>query len=50
MAIPEEVRPSVMKGIEDEIDAVICAWVGAKYVEGEARAYGDRDAAVWCPE
>jgi predicted RNase H-like nuclease len=38
-----------MKRYEDSLDAVICAWVGALYLEGQAEAFGDDDAAVWVP-
>jgi predicted RNase H-like nuclease len=40
---------SSLKPFEDMLDAVICAWVGACYVQGRAEAYGDDDAAVWVP-
>ena len=31
------------------LDAILCAWIGARYIEGAARAFGDSDAAIWCP-
>jgi hypothetical protein len=31
------------------IDALVCAWVGMKYLAGEAVAYGDETAAIWVP-
>jgi predicted RNase H-like nuclease len=40
---------SSLKPFEDMLDAVICAWVGACYVQGRAEAYGDDDAAIWVP-
>ena len=40
---------SRLKPFEDALDAIVCAWVGARYIMGEAQAYGDRTAAVWCP-
>jgi predicted RNase H-like nuclease len=36
-----------LKRFEDALDALVCAWVGIKYLEGEAVAYGDEDAAIW---
>jgi len=30
-----------LKRYEDSLDALVCAWVGAKYVEGDAVPYGD---------
>jgi predicted RNase H-like nuclease len=40
---------SGLKRYEDSLDALVCAWVGAKYLEGEAVAYGDHTAAIWIP-
>ena len=34
---------------EDALDALVCAWVGARYFEGSAIAYGDANAAIWVP-
>lgn len=38
-----------MKGFEDTLDAVVCAWVGACVMDGRARAYGDFEPAIWVP-
>jgi predicted RNase H-like nuclease len=38
-----------LKLYEDSLDALVCAWVGAKYLEEEAKPYGDHTAAVWVP-
>lgn len=35
------------KHYEDSRDALVCAWLGAKYQEGDAVPYGDRTAAIW---
>lgn len=49
------VRPSVsismaaLKPYEDALDAVICAWVGACFVNGAAEPFGDDEAAIWVP-
>jgi predicted RNase H-like nuclease len=43
------VSTSGLKRYEDSLDALVCAWVGAKYLEGEAIPYGDDTAAVWVP-
>lgn len=40
---------SGLKRYEDALDALVCAWVGAKYLEGEATRYGDDTAAIWVP-
>jgi len=38
-----------LKRYEDALDALVCAWVGAKYLMGEAVAHGDSTAAIWIP-
>ncbi len=38
-----------LKRYEDALDALVCAWVGARYLEGCATAYGDGNAAIWIP-
>jgi predicted RNase H-like nuclease len=38
-----------LKQYEDTLDALVCAWVGAKYLAGEAEPYGDETAAIWVP-
>ena len=38
-----------LKRYEDALDALICTWVGARYIMGRAVAYGDAAAAIWVP-
>jgi predicted RNase H-like nuclease len=38
-----------LKRYEDSLDALVCAWVGAKYLAGEAKPYSDDTAAIWVP-
>ena len=38
-----------LKRYEDVLDALVCAWVGACYIEGNATAYGDNNAVIWVP-
>jgi predicted RNase H-like nuclease len=38
-----------LKAHEDMLDAVIAAWVGARYLAGSAEPFGDHDAAIWLP-
>jgi len=40
---------SHLKRYEDALDALICGWVGMRYLEGRARPYGDETAAIWVP-
>ena len=43
------VSTSGVKRYEDSLDALVCSWVGAKYLEGAAIPYGDATAAIWVP-
>jgi predicted RNase H-like nuclease len=38
-----------LKGYEDALDALVCAWVGVRYLAGRAHACGDDTAAIWIP-
>lgn len=40
---------SHLKRYEDALDALICAWVGVRYLDGAAIALGNDTAAIWCP-
>lgn len=40
---------SALKRYEDALDALVCAWVGVRYMQGTAIAHGDDTAAIWCP-
>ncbi|NKF13527.1 DUF429 domain-containing protein [Rhizobium sp. BUS002] len=44
-----DARGFEMKAFEDALDAVVCAWVGACVMDGRARAFGDRESAIWVP-
>ena len=39
-----------LKKYEDALDAIVCAWVGTRFLEGTAQPYGDDVAAIWVPE
>jgi predicted RNase H-like nuclease len=38
-----------LKAFEDALDALICGWVGIRYLADPCRAYGDDTAAIWIP-
>lgn len=38
-----------LKSIEDSLDALVCALVGARYLTGNVEALGDETAAIWVP-
>ena len=38
-----------LKALEDQIDALVCAWVGIQILRGSAEPLGDSDAAIWVP-
>jgi predicted RNase H-like nuclease len=42
-------RPKELKSVEDMLDAVICAWVGYKFAQREAEAFGGPSDAIWVP-
>jgi predicted RNase H-like nuclease len=42
-------RIAVLKGVEDALDAVVCAWVAHEVFCARCRAYGDADAAIIVP-
>jgi predicted RNase H-like nuclease len=42
-------RTATLKGIEDVLDAAVCAWVGCEYLAGRAIPYGDETSAIWLP-
>lgn len=47
---PQDIESfAALKPYEDALDALISAWVGICYLNGQARAYGDKDAAIWIP-
>lgn len=40
---------AALKPWEDRLDALVCAWMGVRYLEGGAVPLGDATSAVWCP-
>jgi predicted RNase H-like nuclease len=40
---------SSLKRFEDALDALICGWIGSRFLVGRADAFGDASAAVWVP-
>ena len=42
-------RLAALKRHEDALDALLCAWVAALYLEGRAEPFGDADSAIWAP-
>ena len=50
LPVPDHVGSlSALKRYEDALDALVCAWVGVCYMQGEAVPLGDDKAAIWCP-
>lgn len=39
-----------MKAFEDQLDAVVCAWVAIEVLNDRALPYGDEVSAVWIPK
>jgi predicted RNase H-like nuclease len=38
-----------LKAMEDQIDAIVCAWVGTQVLKGAADPFGDNTSAIWIP-
>lgn len=47
---PPDAPARTLKAFEDQLDAVVCAWVGICVLEGRARPFGNADAAIWIPD
>jgi predicted RNase H-like nuclease len=47
-AVPKS-KGVVFKGIEDVLDAVVCASVGCEFLAGRVVAFGDQYSAIWVP-
>ena len=41
---------SSLKPYENALDALVCTWVGTRFLEGSAKPYGDDRAAIWVPD
>ena len=48
-ALPVHAPRKALKGYEDQLDAVVCAWVAVCALEDRAEPYGDQDSAIWIP-
>jgi predicted RNase H-like nuclease len=38
-----------VKAYEDQLDAIVCAWVATRVLDGRAKSYGDSKSAIWIP-
>jgi hypothetical protein len=38
-----------LKRYEDTLDALVCAWLGFRFLAGKTLPLGDETAAIWCP-
>jgi len=43
-------QTSRLKGYEDAIDAIVCAWIGCEFLAKRCVAYGDAASAIWLPK
>lgn len=48
-AFLEKRQMARLKGYEDALDAIVCAWIGGEFLAGRCVAYGDADSAIWLP-
>lgn len=49
LAATEKRRGPILKGVEDALDAVVCAWVAHELQAGRTQAFGDADGAILLP-
>jgi predicted RNase H-like nuclease len=50
LILPDEAATGIaVKETEDKIDALVCAWVGSLYLDGQATPLGDATSAIWIP-
>jgi predicted RNase H-like nuclease len=47
---PADSQSYVLKGFEDALDAVICAWIGICALDGHAEPFGNEESAIWIPK
>jgi predicted RNase H-like nuclease len=40
-------KVAVLKGLEDALDAIVCAYVGCEFLAGRAVPFGDEKSAIW---
>ena len=45
----DEARGRALKDYEDRLDAVVCAYVAIRALDGGAKPYGDGGSAIWVP-
>jgi predicted RNase H-like nuclease len=38
-----------LKRFEDVLDAIVCAWIGTRYIARTIHTHGDSTAAIWTP-
>jgi predicted RNase H-like nuclease len=46
---PTERSLKAYKGYEDRLDAIICAWVGWRFLRKDTTPFGDDAATIWVP-
>jgi predicted RNase H-like nuclease len=52
-ALPADIEDrsfAALKPYEDQIDALVCAWTAARFVEGALIPLGDNTSAIWVPK
>lgn len=49
LAVEENAPTPMLKRIEDAVDALVCCWVGSRWLDGAAVPYGDENSAIWVP-
>ena len=42
-------REKKLKGLEDVLDALVCAWAGCEFLQGHCTPFGDDESCIWIP-
>ena len=42
-------RGKLLKGVEDALDALVCAYAAVDFLKGQAMPFGDEEATIWIP-
>ncbi len=49
LPLPCDARVVDLKKLEDMLDAIVCAWVAVRALDGQAKPFGDEDSGIWIP-
>jgi predicted RNase H-like nuclease len=50
LSVPTAPRARELEALEDQLDALVCAWAGIECLAGRLEPLGDAQPAIWCPQ